>query len=161
MKMISDSKGATLVELAIVLPLFLLLILGTIDMGRYMAATASVNTAAREAARYGSSVGLNGDGLKRYLDCDGIVAAGIGFGAGIEFQTSDFSIAYDHGPANDTTFATCPFGGSVTNPSDIAASDRIVVTVSRPFLMVSPLIGTFFDEPIIITSVDRRTLLTS
>lgn len=59
MRRLSESRGATLVELALILPLFMLPIMGTIDMGRYMAATASVNTAAREAARYGSSVGLN------------------------------------------------------------------------------------------------------
>jgi Flp pilus assembly protein TadG len=160
MRRLSGSRGATLVEFALIVPLFLLLVLGTIDMGRYMAATASVNTAARESARYGSSVGLNADSLKRYLDCDGIIAEGVGYGAGIDFQAADFTITYDHGPADTTAFDTCPAGGSVSNPSGIGAGDRVVVSVSRPFSMVSPMVDVFFGS-ITITSVDRRTLLSS
>ena len=155
---IRESTGATLVEFAIVLPLFMLLIMGTIDMGRYMAATASVNTAAREAARYGSSVGENAGGDKHYLDCDGIVAEGIGYGAGADFQASNFAITFDSGPGTGPD-ASC-VSGTVNNPGNIETGDRVVVTVSKPFTMVSPMIGAFFGS-ITITSVARRTLLSS
>ena len=160
MRRLRGSRGATLVEFALVFPLFILLIMGTIDMGRYMAATASVNTAAREAARYGSSVGLNNGGtVARYLDCDGIVAAGVGYGAAVDFQSTDFAISFDDGPAASNLVASC-VSGSVDNPADVESGDRVVVTVTRPFSMLSPIVGSFFG-PITITSVDRRTLLST
>lgn len=152
-----SERGATLVEFAIVLPLLMLLIMGTIDMGRYMAARSSVNTATREAARYGSSVGLNPDDLARYLDCDGIIAAAVGYSAATDLAAGDFTISYDHGPGT-SIFDSCPAGGSVTDASKFAAGDRVIVKISKDFSMVSPMIGVFFGK-IKIESIDRKTLL--
>jgi hypothetical protein len=146
-----SSNGATLVEFALILPLFMLLVMGTIDMGRYMAATASVNTAAREAARYGSAIGENAFSVKQYLDCQGMIDAGVEYGAGIDFEDSDFAIIIDGGPGDLSAAAQCEADGTMTILTSVDAGDRVVVTVSRPFSMVSPLVGAFFD-PIIITS---------
>jgi Flp pilus assembly protein TadG len=44
--------GQALVETALILPLFLALLLGIVDMGRAVWATTSLASAAREAARY-------------------------------------------------------------------------------------------------------------
>ena len=46
------SRGQALVETALILPLFLVLLLGIVDMGRAVWATTSLASAAREAARY-------------------------------------------------------------------------------------------------------------
>lgn len=46
------SSGQSLVEFALVLPLFLLIIIGMVDVGRAIWANNSVANAAREAARY-------------------------------------------------------------------------------------------------------------
>ena len=46
------SSGQSLVEFALVLPLFLLILIGMIDVGRAIWANNSVANAAREAARY-------------------------------------------------------------------------------------------------------------
>lgn len=46
------SAGQALVETALILPLFLTLVMGVVDMGRAVWATTSLNSAAREAARY-------------------------------------------------------------------------------------------------------------
>jgi hypothetical protein len=48
------SRGQALVEFALVLPIFLLLLFGLIDVGRYVYVTNSFNQAAREAARVGA-----------------------------------------------------------------------------------------------------------
>jgi Flp pilus assembly protein TadG len=52
--LLADDSGTTLVEFAIVLPIFLLLFLGTIDFGRfgaeYMMAQKAMQLAARTAA---------------------------------------------------------------------------------------------------------------
>jgi hypothetical protein len=46
------SRGQALVETALILPLFLILVLGILDMSRAVWATTSLNSAAREAARF-------------------------------------------------------------------------------------------------------------
>lgn len=48
------TRGQALVEFALVFPVFLLLLFGLIDIGRYVFSTNDLNEAAREAARYGS-----------------------------------------------------------------------------------------------------------
>ncbi len=47
-------RGQALVEFALVLPIFLLIIFGMVDIGRYVYLTNAFNEAAREGARYGS-----------------------------------------------------------------------------------------------------------
>lgn len=49
--------GQALVEFALVLPVFLLLLFGLIDVGRYVYTWNALNQAAREGARYGSVAG--------------------------------------------------------------------------------------------------------
>lgn len=157
MKRFRDERGASLLEMAFILPLLMLLIMGTIDMGRYMAATSSVNTAAREAARYGSSVGLNPDALERYLDCDGIISEAAGSWAVTDIASSHVTVSYDHGPGT-LAFDLCPSGGSVSDAAQFAAGDRVIVKVSQSFSMMSPIVGSFFGS-ITIESTDRKTLL--
>lgn len=48
------SRGQSLVEFALVLPIFLLLLFAVVDGGRYVFASSAVSNAAREAARLGS-----------------------------------------------------------------------------------------------------------
>jgi len=47
-------KGQGLVELALILPLLLIILLGTIDFGRVFYAYVTITNASREGARYGS-----------------------------------------------------------------------------------------------------------
>jgi hypothetical protein len=47
-----QTAGQALVETALILPLFLMLLMGIVDMGRAVWATTSLASAAREAARY-------------------------------------------------------------------------------------------------------------
>jgi Flp pilus assembly protein TadG len=48
------SRGQSLVEFALVFPIFMLVVFGIIDVGRYVYVTNAFNEAAREGARYGS-----------------------------------------------------------------------------------------------------------
>ena len=48
------TEGQALVEFALVIPLFLLLLFGIVDFGRYVYTANGLNQAAREAARVGS-----------------------------------------------------------------------------------------------------------
>jgi Flp pilus assembly protein TadG len=49
-----QARGQSLVEFAVVFPIFALLVFGIIDLGRYVYVANAFNQAAREAARYGS-----------------------------------------------------------------------------------------------------------
>lgn len=46
------SRGQALIEFALAIPVFLVMLFGVIDVGRVIWATTSVNAAAREAARF-------------------------------------------------------------------------------------------------------------
>lgn len=47
-----SARGQSLVEFALVLPILILMLVGTLDLGRVVLANDTVSTAAREAARY-------------------------------------------------------------------------------------------------------------
>ena len=147
-------EGATLVEAAAVFSLLILLVMGIVDFGRFVAASSAVNTASRESARYGSAVGLSPNSIPRFTDCAEIRAAGEAFDVGVTISPADIVVEYDSGPGTGV-FETCPIAGPA--PVGIADGDRIVVTVTRPFTFVSPLIDRFFG-PVTVTSVDRRTI---
>ncbi|MGE5251945.1 MAG: TadE family protein, partial [Bacteroidota bacterium] len=52
------SKAQAMVEFALALPILLLVVYGLLESGRLLFIYASVVTAARQAARYGSATGL-------------------------------------------------------------------------------------------------------
>ncbi len=54
LRIIKHSRGQSLVELALTLPLLLLILLGVIDLGRIYFSYITVVNAAREGARYGA-----------------------------------------------------------------------------------------------------------
>jgi Flp pilus assembly protein TadG len=51
---LTERRGQTLVEFALVLPIFLLLVFAVIDGGRYIFLSSALSNAAREGARLGS-----------------------------------------------------------------------------------------------------------
>lgn len=53
-KIINNQKGQSMVELAIILPILLLIIMGIFEFGRVMNAYLTINHAAREGARAAS-----------------------------------------------------------------------------------------------------------
>ncbi len=142
-----------MVEFALVLPILLLLLIGLIEVGRLLFIYASVVTAARQAARYGSATGNNGSGTPYYNDCTGIRAAAKNMGFLNSFSDSDILISYDTGPGTPDISSDCPVTAPVSN------SYRIKVTASTQY---SPIL-TFIPQlkPFTITSSSARTLLVS
>ncbi len=141
-------RGQGMLEFALALPVFMLLVLGVIEFGRLLAVVSSVTTAAREGARYGSAAGLN-DGspmVPYYNDCQGMrdAAKRVGFFAGI--QNADVSIGYFDedsrsvvpDPAGYAAANQC--AGTTSNYSyDPSKGPRVVlkVTVQFKFLFLS------------------------
>jgi hypothetical protein len=141
-------RAQNMVEFALVLPLLLVLMVGVFEFGRMLFVYASVFTASREAARFGSAAGLN-NGIPRYKDCAGIQAAAhkVAGLAGID----SIHIAYDSGP-DTPDFATC-------SPSLNIKTEgmRINVEVRALYQPMLPLLNIQDYE---IRSKSSRTILT-
>jgi len=90
-----DEKGQNLVELAVLMPVFILLLAGLLDVGRAFNAYMVVINSAREAARYGSQHPTDQNGVIQQaqaeaqrggLDGDQIVVGTSSGGLGQPYQ---------------------------------------------------------------------------
>lgn len=122
------TKAQSLVEFAILLPIFLLVVLGIFDLGRVIYTLSALHNAAREGARYGAV---------NYCDEDGIEARAwhfaVGLGDGVEVESSPLYFPGDGIP------------------------DQIQVIVFFDFRTVTPLVGVFLGEGGVITLSSMST----
>lgn len=183
MKRKNKSAAQAMAEFALVLPILLLIVYGLLEVGRLLFIWASVNTASRQAVRYGSAIGLvdtNDDGTldtKRYRDCNGIIAAANNTAFITRF--TNVNITYDRGidsngipipitnpltinPDPETASAnTCTLVRSLAQ-DPIQNGDRISVYVSAEFSPVIPFVplGPFtIDNGNPIRSSASRTIV--
>jgi hypothetical protein len=147
-------EGATLLEFGLILPIALLLLLGLAEGARFVSEKQAITTATREAARYGSTIGVT-DGIPHYADCAAIRDRATG-STPFDLTDTDVLITYDTGPAS-TPIGLCPTSGPFSDPEAIDSGDRIVVTVSKPFTSSLPFLGSVFDMEISVT--DHRTIV--
>jgi Flp pilus assembly protein TadG len=116
------SRGQALVEVALVAPLFFMLLFGLIDLGRVIWAIDSVGAAAREGARYASvhagTLGINGSekvepaAIKEYT-LGFVVAGGINPTATVCFSAVTIG-TQTPGCSGDTSTGTQYRGNLVT-----------------------------------------------
>jgi uncharacterized repeat protein (TIGR01451 family) len=137
----SRTVGQSAVEMALVMPILVLLVFGVFELGRLLFIFSAVNNASREAARFGASTGADTGGLPNYLDCAAIRqrARETAFLAGLE--DGDIQIAYEE-PISGTMSVYAQCGDSGLDPNDVELGDRIVVTVTKniePILSFLPL----------------------
>ncbi len=154
-----DSRGATLVEFALVLPILLVLLFGVIEVGRMVTIYTSTMTAAREGARYGTAVGTADSGsVARYLDCSGIRDAARSKVIFTTLADEDIHITFDKGP-EQAPYADCQADGGLPDPSalTVTSGDRIVVQVSTTFQSPVPLISNLISGRT-IESTQSRTI---
>src|ERR1043165_3054641 len=97
-------RAQAIVEFALVLPILMLLLVGILEVGRMIYIYAAVNNASREAVRFGSALGYDDSGNRKFQDCDGIKDRAIRSAYFIPLTTI---ITYDHGPTSATSFHTC------------------------------------------------------
>jgi Flp pilus assembly protein TadG len=153
-----DSRGQSLVEFGLILPLFLLLLAGVFDVARIVTIHSAAVTASREAARYGAAVGDTG-GAPRYVDCAGIrAAARNATEALVDLPDAQIHISYDNGAGSPRTQPCAPHGtGPVAGA--IQNLDRVLVQVTVSYDAITPLL-TDLIGPVTVVSVDRRTIVT-
>jgi Flp pilus assembly protein TadG len=121
------SRGQGLVEFALVLPLFLLLVFGIMDLGLAVFSYNSVTNAAREGVRLAI---VNQDSAK--VTSKATSQARV---AGTPTVTVGYYKANDDGTPDLTT--TCPITGSTY----IAVGCLAVVTFSGSYTPITPFIG--------------------
>jgi Flp pilus assembly protein TadG len=106
---LNGSEGQALIEFALILPLFLLLLFGMIDFGRAYSASVTLTNAAREGARYG---------VIQPANTSGIVSR----------------VQNTAGPYNDSNLTVAPS----CSPSCSSGNDVIVQTTYQ-FSFITPL----------------------
>ena len=160
----SKDLGQTMVEFAMVLPVVLSLVFGVIEFGFLLWSYSSVNSAAREAARYGIAIGGGTVSGQRYYDCAGIKNSAMKAGAFAGMEAGDVSIHYDNGPTNAPGYTikynTCEELAALAGSDSIVFGDRIVVSVTHDYQPIASLIG-FSIQPFNMVSTSNRTIVKS
>ncbi|MFH2103461.1 MAG: TadE family protein [Chloroflexota bacterium] len=147
----SKTKAQGMVEFAIALPILMIMLYGMLEAGRAVFIYSTVVTAAREAVRYGSAMGIHEvGGVPGYQDCAGIMNAAERTDFLNVIENSNITIQFDKGPGT-ATFAACP-------ASIVVNGDRISVQVSAPFALIVPIVPL---QSFTFTSSSSRTILAS
>jgi uncharacterized repeat protein (TIGR01451 family) len=151
----ASSAGQSMLEFALILPLLLLITLGTIEFGRMLFIYSSVTNAGRTATRYGLAVGNSPNGVPYYIDCAGIIntarrAIIIDPGSPVIVN-----VTYDRDDGNGGTFqfAACPPTGGA---DAIVQGDRLVVQVQT---QVRPIVSFLRINPLTMSTRNARTIL--
>jgi len=120
-----DERGQALVEFALVIPIFLLLIFGLIDFGRVVYTNNAVSQAAQDSTRWGSvqSRSASDEGLES-----------------IEAYAIENMVAIPL----PTVTATCEKATLLVN-MPCMTGDRLMVEVSSEVAMMTPLIAQLMD----------------
>ncbi len=160
-----------MVEFALALPIFLLLVYGLLEVGRLVFLQATVITATREAVRYASAWGRIGNAqYQQYQDCAGIRGAAVnaGFLLGLSATTNDNIHIYfdDETPVQTppiSLYEYCTSGQAIDttigqgSAHPVTAGDRIAVTVNVSYQPILPLFLPL--TPRTLTSTAYRTAL--
>lgn len=156
-KIKNKQYGQAMVEFALTLPIFLLAVLGVIEMSRFFLVYSSVYTASREASRFASSTDLSTSSIPHYKDCNGIrqVAIETGFFSGI--VADQITINIEDVPGN--VVASCREGDSIPHtssgdPYEFDFANRVLVEITATFQPITPVIPS-----IPVVASNGRTIL--
>ena len=130
------TRGQSLVELALVLPVLLLLVLAAVDLGRIFFARIAVSNAAREGAYEASYNGT-------YVAGAACAANNSVMCAILNEAQSSLSIA-----PTDVTWSCTGGGGCATG----AYGDRVTITVNGHFTLLTPILAVFFGGTNVVFS---------
>lgn len=143
-----SESGATVVEYAVVAPFLFMLLFGIVEFALLTASFTGVWTAAREGARYATTVGDSyiTPGTPRYLDCDGIRHAART--RVVIAEPTDAQIAITYLGPTGAPVADCN-DGDATHPTPTAgivgSGSRVEVAVTRSYDAIVPIVGGFID----------------
>jgi Flp pilus assembly protein TadG len=150
-----------LVEFALIAPLLFLLLFGVVEFARLAHGFTTVWSAAREGARYATTVGdTDSDGLPNYLDCDQIAETALAKVVGMSLSTGDVDITFSD--LGGTAVADCDPSSPLPAPSPTGSTDidngfTIDVTVNGTFDAIVPVTSAVLDG-IDLTSSQTRSI---
>jgi len=132
-------RGAALVELAIALPLLMVVLFGAIDFGRAFRTAMIVTNAARAGAQFGSQTSINSGNTTQMIATANQVLSANGLASGPATTAQRLcQCADDAGnftgttPTNTCTSAACPTGHLVVS---------VTVTATRTFSTITRVPG--------------------
>ena len=137
-----SSRGQTLAEFALVIPIFLLILMGIFDVGRAVFIYNGLTNAAREGARLAI---VNQDGtsvLQR--------AQAMSFGVGLTTAPADIAAYYRQNPDTDDVESNEPCDNS-DDEHAIAVGCIAVVEADAMWQPITPIIGSIVG-PISMTA---------
>jgi Flp pilus assembly protein TadG len=141
----SRTPGQALVEFALVIPFFLLVLFGIIDMSRYVYDSNALNESAREAARQGTIAWRPADcnGLSRVVCIQTLVKNRT---TGVGLALSDITVVCYRIPNNGTQ----PSDGvqADTCGPDWLGGDLVRVQISTRFTVVTPFVAGFLSPTV-------------
>ena len=139
------TPGQALVEFALVIPFFLLVLFGIIDMSRYVYDSNALNESAREAARQGTIAWRPADcnGLSRVVCIQTLVKNRT---TGVGLALSDVTVVCYRIPNN----GTLPSDGvqADTCGPDWLGGDLVRVQISTRFTVVTPFVAGFLSPTV-------------
>ena len=160
----SLSRGQSMVEFSMVLPILMVVIFGLLEVGRAVFMYAAVVNASREAVRYATAYGVDESNVLNYQNCAEIRKTAKRVGFLLPLEDDNIVIKYDTGPDPVTGIVPAPFAtcnaveGDATNGVDesveLACGDRVVVTVTYDY---HPMVSLVPMEAQTFTSSSART----
>jgi Flp pilus assembly protein TadG len=123
-----DARGQSAVEFALILPVFLLMVFGILDLGRAVYAYSTLNNAAREAARLAILDQTLAD----------IQAVGASHATGLGVSTGDVTVDWRTAEDPDTPDSCAAF---VALQDGSATTCTAIVRVEHVFTAATPLIS--------------------
>jgi hypothetical protein len=161
---IRKTRGQSLVEFALVLPVILMLFGGIIDFGWVVFNYAQLYNALREGLRYGSVPGFGA--TPQYYQCDAIRQHIITVASASGIQAANITVTYDTGdPA--ATLGPCPAGQAsatvgtntaVNISRDVKSGDRLFIDLNINVQFLSPFLKPFAPSGIPIHLRAARSL---
>lgn len=157
----TTSFGQSLVEVAIVLPLFVFLVLGIVDGARYVFLRSAMSNAAREAARVGivemswvgsQKVGCNSANGPKCLSSVLLVQGEMTAAANRMLPFAKASAVY-----TSCDPQTGPIPGQISTSTCVSRKpdDVLTVRVTATFNAITPVIGQFLGTQTLDASVSQ------
>jgi hypothetical protein len=142
------TRGQTMVEFALVLPVLLMTMYGIMEFGRLLFIYVTTASASREAARYAAAIGTNEANVERYRDCDGIRAAARR--VDVLGAIDQIDISY-RSPTR-----TIPNCTGSTGSTQLRLGEQVMVSVRGRFSPIVPIVPISINE---IHSETARTIV--
>jgi hypothetical protein len=148
-------RGQALIEFALTVPIFLMLVFGIIDLARLIFAYTQVIDAARQGVRYGIVEGLE-KGNYQYLNCAGIEHAVRDTPGLVPGSSLTVTISYLNPIDNKVEITHC---GVADHPSyeDVQYGAVLAVKVGGSITPVTPVLA-MFDDNISFDYTSKRTI---